>query len=256
MAKETELALAVIAEDPEAVVARVAGLSRIGAFRLSSPAELLMHDTYYGRPGSEFEAKQMALRVREVGAKRLITMKGPVLLNRDGVRERLELEMPWSRQSLDQALAVLSSNRLRVKQDDLFEEDSPESTLTGLGFRVVQRRSNRRMTREVASHDEPEQVLAELAIDTVVYELDPYLIHHHEVEVESKSEPGKHALATICRDLYDIFEELRRWGYGKLVTGRAIEKLLGKKEIDAQPGEEYLLKPADYDTIRRQLDRT
>jgi inorganic triphosphatase YgiF len=256
MTKETELAMVVMSEDPENVIDQVAWLSGIGAFRLSSPAEVLIHDTYYGRPGDEFEERQLALRVREVGAKRLITMKGPVLLNRDGVRERLELEMPWSRQSLDQALAVLSSNRLRVKQDDLFEEDSPESTLTGLGFRVVQRRSNRRMTREVASHDEPEQVLAELAIDTVIYELDPYLIHHHEVEVESKSEPGKHALATICRDLCDIFEELRRWGYGKLVTGRAIEELLRKKELAAKPGEEYRLKPEDYATIRRQLDRT
>jgi len=157
----------------------------------------------------------------------------------------------------------LSAQRLRKRyaerlgggEDDLFEEDSPERTLTGLGFRIVQRRQTRRLTRDVASDAEPEQALAELAIDTVVYELDPYRIRHHEVEVEAKSERGKHALATICDDLCDMFEELRRWGYGKLVTGRAIEELLGKREIAAEPGEEYRLSPGDYATIRRQLDR-
>jgi inorganic triphosphatase YgiF len=256
MARESELTLVVMSERPEDVVDRVARLSRIGAYRLSSPAEVQMHDTYYRHRGNEFQERQMALRLREVGAKSWITVKGPVVLDRNGVRERLELELPWSRDTLDQALAVLSSNRLRVTQDDLFEEDSPEHTMTKLGFRPIQQRQNRRLTRDVVSDPEPTQALAELAIDTVVYELDLYRIRHHEIEVESKSEKGKSALPTICSDLCDAFEELRPWAFGKLVTGRAIEELLRSKEIDAKPGEEYRLKPEDYDTISRQLDRT
>ena len=99
-------------------------------------------------------------------------------------------------------------------------------------------------------------MLAELAIDRVLFRFRRRLIRHYEVEVEAKrTGRGTQAARVVAAELITRFpDQLEEWPYGKLPTGRAIEELLVKDRLKGL-GSDGVATPESYEKIRRYLSR-
>src|SRR5438128_10840170 len=89
----------------------------------------------------------------------------------------------------------------------------------------IQHRETQRQVRDVTSSPEGSPVLAELDIDSVLYDFDDQKIRLFEVEVESKSKKGQNAVKSVTRSLMGEYGScLRCWRHGKLASGTGIGK--------------------------------
>jgi hypothetical protein len=100
-------------------------------------------------------------------------------------------------------------------------------------------------------------VLAELAIDSVVYYFGGQEIHHHEVEVEAKERGSSSVIKTVAESLVAMYRPaLRRWDHSKLATGKAIEQMLREGALEGLLDAHNNLKPVAYDKIDDYLKRS
>src|SRR5207245_10169884 len=98
----------------------------------------------------------------------------------------------------------------------------PIELLKSKGLVPIQHRETQRQVRDVTSSPEGSPVLAELDIDSVLYDFDDQKIRLFEVEVESKSEKGQNVVKSVTRSLKgEDGHILRSWRHVKLATGRA-----------------------------------
>jgi uncharacterized protein YjbK len=256
--RESESTLVILSEHPEAVADEIAGLTSVGSYLLLPQGSTMIHDTYFGVSDRELIKKSMALRVREIGSTRLITLKGPAQATDWGGIERSETEVPWSRDALSMIMKQLTDAEVEIPQQASdFENVHPSDVMASLGFRVIQDRVNRRRINNIAhSPDETGTVLAEMAVDSVAYHFSSQDIRHYEVEIEAKSDNGSEAVSAVIEGLIDIYgPALRRWNYGKLTTGGAIEEMLAKGTLEGliDPGNN--LRPVAYRLIDYYLRR-
>ncbi len=119
-----------------------------------------------------------------------------------------------------------------------------------LGFRIIQDRETQRTVRNVIRGKKRDSVLAELAIDSVVYHFGGQDVRHHELEIEAKGTDG----FAITKALLGILDAryapaLRRWNHSKLATGQALEKMLDEGVLKGLLDRNNNLKPAVYDSI-------
>ncbi len=95
------------------------------------------------------------------------------------------------------------------------------------------------------------RVIAELDIDSVLYHFEEQDLRLFEVEVEAKSDKGRGLLREIANDLLAKFgSELREWRFGKLVTGRRIEKLWREGALQGFV-DGSTLKPSAFEKIEK-----
>ena len=85
------------------------------------------HDTYYRHPNRDFGATDEALRIRQIGAMRWITYKGPRFDSETKTRRELEFQLP----------------------DELPADPGFEQLLTILGFAPIASVRKRRQTAEL-----------------------------------------------------------------------------------------------------------
>src|SRR5207245_1985142 len=130
----------------------------------------------------------------------------------------------------------------------------PIELLKSKGLVPIQHRETQRQVRDVTSSPEGSPVLAELDIDSVLYDFDDQKIRLFEVEVESKSEKGQNVVKSVTRSLKGEYGHiLRSWRHGKLATGTGIAKLLKSGELKPLIDAENRLLPAAYDRLNRIL---
>jgi hypothetical protein len=126
--------------------------------------------------------------------------------------------------------------------------------LKSKGLVPIQHRETQRQVRDVISGPEGSPVLAELDIDSVLYDFDDQKIRLFEVEVESKSEKGQGVVKSVTKSLKGEFGPiLRSWRHGKLATGTGISRLLKSGELKLLIDAENRLLPAAYDRLNRIL---
>jgi len=120
---------------------------------------------------------------------------------------------------------------------------------------VVQDRETHRQPRSVTRPDDPRgTVLAELAMDTVIYHFEAKTVQMYEIEIEAKSAGGASAVKTIIERLVAQFAPaLHPWPYGKLVTGQTIERLLREGAFDGLLEPDQTLSPAAFERIEDVL---
>lgn len=88
---EIEAKFHVSAEDLD----RVADLRSIGPYTLDpAPEPELQENSYFDTADGRLSAARHGLRVRRIGARSLITLKGPASVGADGVHRRAEYEFP------------------------------------------------------------------------------------------------------------------------------------------------------------------
>lgn len=253
---EQEVTLIIVSETPEEVSRQIADLRRIAAYRLVPREPIAIHDLHFDTPERILEASRLALRIREIAGGIRLSFKGPSQQLPAGGVARLEIEQPWSMRVLGGVLDELEARGVRLPgRFQAIAASSPREVMRLLGFEEIQDRETERLTRSVVGGARDAPVLAEVAIDSVLYHLPGAEVRHHEIEIEAKSQDGLSAAPNIAADLLSRFAPaLRSWYGSKLAIGRAIERLRHDGALDQLLGRNGNLIPAAYD--RLVVDRT
>lgn len=256
--REIEASLVIWSENPEIVAEQIASLSSIQDYQLLPEDSRTIHDRYLDTSDIRLGIQRLALRIREVGVTQLITLKGPSrLTGGEGEVERLEIEHPWSEEALRSVIKELERRNVKISEQrrDL-DYLHPLDAMASLGLQIIQDREIRREVRNIVKGEEKASVLAELAIDYVVYHFGSQDVRHYEVEIEAKRASGSTLIGTVIQSLTATHGPvLRRWNYSKLATGKAIQKMLSENALEGLLDSGNRLRPAAYDKIDNYLKR-
>lgn len=255
--REVEASLIIWSENPQPVAGQIAGLTSVGNYRLLPQDPILIHDLYFDTPDRALQTPQMALRLREIGGTSWITLKGPSQPTGWGSGvERLEIEVEWSKGALTGIVEELRARGVEILPQWQDSDDAyPLAVMAGLGLEVIQDREGHRQLWNIVAGDRSSPVLAELALDFVVFNFSGQQVCYHEVEIEAKGEGGPAVIQAMVESLVVMVGPvLRTWDYGKLATGKAIEGLLKTGELQELLGVDNNLKPAALDRISDYLE--
>jgi len=249
--QELEATLLICSENPQEIVGQVASLTGIEDYRLLPQDSSKIHDIYFDTPDTFLNNKKIALRLRQIGTEQWITLKGPSYLTGWGSVERLEIEGPWSKKSLINIFNKLVEEGFELPHlPEDFDLITPREVMTGVGLKVIQDRVTSRQIRNIVyKNANTGPILAELAIDSVMYSIGNENIHHNEVEIEAKMPDSEKVIQVISEHLVERFKPaLCKWDHSKLATGKAIDKLLDDGVAGLLDVNNYI-KPEVYDKI-------
>ncbi len=249
---ELELILLIVSADPEATVSKLTKLESIGPYRLLAEPSRLLHDIYLDTTSRALGKKRINLRIRGVGDSYWITMKTSPGLFSSRRHERQEVEIPWSMDSLRKIVAELARKGILLGLPENPDKTSSRlDIMKRMGLSVLQDRETDRVPRNVIDSAGSGETLAELEVDSVMYHFAGGDVRLFEVELEAKSKKGRDIIGELSRQLLSDFGlALRRWRFGKLVTGEKIERLLIKGSLTSlMKGDR--LKPEAFASIER-----
>jgi inorganic triphosphatase YgiF len=258
--RELEAALIVCSEDSGRVLADLASARGAGQFVFLPLAPQHIRDRYFDTASGDLARHLFALRVRDTGTEVLLTLKGPDGETASLGKERLELEAPWSPETLQRLLDELARRTgISIAPSAIDPDEDPGRTLALLGFLGIQERRTMRQRRNVIprpipSGRGPDAILAELALDDVEYGEGGAAVRLREVEIEARGEAGAGEVHDIARSLLERSEgALRPWPYSKLATGRAIEALRSSRDFAATLAPDASLTPDSLMLLERTL---
>ncbi len=257
--QECEATLIIWSENPPLVARQIASLTSIATYRILPKASETIHDLYLDTRDRQLQRQRLALRVREIGARHWLTLKGPSQPTDWGGVERLEIETLWSKEILTRIIHELMDRGINIPQQyQDFDQAYPLEVMKNLKLKVVQDRKTHRQVRDVVSMGgENSSLLAELAIDSVFYHFGNQHIRHYEVEIESKVRDGSTVLRTVTESLVATYGlALRRWRHSKLAIGKAIQNMLSEGTLEELLDIDNNLKPVAYDKIDDCLKRS
>jgi inorganic triphosphatase YgiF len=250
-AYESEIAL-IIKDDAEHTRKELADLRGILEYELKPKPPCLIFDTYYDTSEDSLRQRKISLRTRRLSGNLLISTKSDVRRIAGTIIRRREIELPWSYNSIR---LVAKNLKLTIPKSSIsqFHRIPASRTLATMGLEVIQERRTRRETRDVVRKNRtPTLVLAELAIDRVIYTFNDRKLGLSEIEIEAKSSRSLATVRDVATALVSKYRPvLQQWFHGKFVTGLAIRTLLETKTL-----QDYLvngdLKPEAF----RLIDRT
>jgi hypothetical protein len=258
--RELEAALIIWSEDSGRVLADLASTRGAGGYVFLPLAPQHISDRYFDTASGDLARQLFALRVRDTGNEILLTLKGPDAETGSLGKERLELEAPWSPETLRRLLDELARRTgTSFAPSAIDPHEEPGRTLALLGFLGIQERRTMRQRRNVIprpipSGRGPDAVLAELALDDVEYGESGVAVRLREVEIEARGEAGAGEVHDIARSLLDRSEgALRSWPYSKLATGRAIDALRSSPDFAATLAPDASLTPDSLVLLERTL---
>jgi inorganic triphosphatase YgiF len=253
--REVEGVLLVRADDQEAAGRRVAELKAVDRFDLRPRPAQRIRDIYLDTGDGALGAARVAFRVRELDGRPLLTLKADPV--RSGLAaERLELEAPWSATALQTILEELWRRDIQLPPPpEGTGVGEPLADLAALGLRPTQRRDTTRTPRDVLERgDRDAGPVAELTVDDVGYQLPAGTARLLEVEVEAKGPGGLETVQALLGALAErLPEDLRPWPYGKLATGRAVERLLAAGRLEGLLDPSGRIRPAAHDLLAEFL---
>jgi hypothetical protein len=254
--REVEGVLLVRADDQEAAARRVAALEAVDRFDLRPRPVERIRDTYLDTGDGTLAAARVAFRVRELDGRPLLTLKSAPV--RTGLAaERRELEAPWSAEALRAVLAELRRGGVQLPDPPAGAgAGDPLAGLAALGLGPTQRRQTTRTPRDVLERGRPDVgPVAELTVDDVAFLLPAGTARLLEVEVEAKGAGGLAVVEALLGALAaGRPDDLRPWPYGKLGTGRAVERLLAAGRLEGLLDPAGRLLPAAHDRLAEFLE--
>lgn len=255
--QEIEVKLVVCAAAPGNVVAAVAALTRVGPYRLAEGGRQEIADAYFDTPDGALARKGLSLRLRRLNHRWLVTLKGPSACQREGLAQRMELELPWGSAGLAAVVSALQAEGIELPAAAPPKPDeAPHAALTRQGVHLIQKRETIRRARGIFEDKSTATApLAEMAIDEVVYLLAAGTARHSEIEVEACPGAGAATILEVARLLRKQFDPaLLPWGYGKLATGKALALMTAAAGWTGLLDAERRLLPAAYERIRGILE--
>ena len=252
--REIESILLILSDHPEEIVRKIADKKSVGDYLLVGEKTKFLADTYFDTPGHFLSHRKLNLRIRTDSQDRWITMKTHPRRTLWGGMVRSEMEVPWSHETIEKVVNELKVPHHTPSPVGQMTPSDPIELLKSKGLVPIQHRETQRQVREVTSSPEGSPVLAELDIDSVLYDFDDQKIRLFEVEVESKSDKGQNVVKSVTRSLKGEYGHiLRSWRHGKLATGTGIARLLKSGELKPLIDAENRLLPAAYDRLNRVL---
>ena len=257
--REIEATLIISSNNPKKEVLQIAGLKRIAKYQLIPLDSQMIHDYYFDTTDHALQSQKLAMRLREIGASRWITLKGRSKLDAQRISvERLEIEEELSKNAIGRIIKELMDRKINIQQQsNYFDYHHILDVFFNLGLEIIQDRKTLREVRNiVAMNEHSRQVLAVLAVDSVAYHFSGQEIYHHELEIEAKTEDGFKALKILTEKLIARYKSsLRIWEHSKLATGKAIEKLLSEGALEGLFDADNNLKPSAYNKIDHYIGR-
>src|SRR5881396_3093877 len=251
--REIESILLILSDHPEEIVRKIADKKSVGDYRLVGEKTKFLADTYFDTPNHFLSHRKLNLRIRTDNQDRWITMKTHPRRTLSGGMVRSEMEVPWSHETVEKVVSELKIPHQPPSNAGQTSLSDPIELLKSKGLAPIQHRETQRQVRDVTL-PEGSHVLAELDIDSVLYDFDGQKIRLFEVEVESKSEKGQNVVKSVTKSLKGEYGPiLRSWRHGKLATGKGIAKLLKSGELRPLIDAENRLLPAAYDRLNRIL---
>lgn len=256
IAVEREATLVIVSDAPEVVYREITCLTAVGVYKLLPAEPQTLEDHYFDTLTGALKESKWGLRLRRIGTKLWIAIKGPSQPTHWGGRERREIEALWSKTALDEIAAELSRNNVRLNLSSTGPDSSDAFTaMRAAGLVAIQRRDTVRCASAVISRMD-DCVQAELDADLVTYYFPQGEILHYELEIETKGNKGPEAAETVANYLLAAYgHHLRQWRYDKLATGWAIGELLSKALSEGLRAPDGSLTPAAYDMIDEYLER-
>ncbi len=252
--REIESILLILSDHPEEIVRKISEKTSVGDYRLVGPSTKYLSDTYFDTANHFLSHHKLNLRLRSDDQERWITMKTHPRRTLWGGMVRSEMEAPWSPETVDRVVSELKIPPLSQSPSGPTIPSDPMDLLKSKGLVPIQHRETQRLVRNVTSGPDSSPVLAEMDIDSVLYDFDDQKIRLFEVEVESKSERGQAVVKTVTKSLKGEYGPLlRSWRHGKLATGTGIARLLKTGELKPLIDSENRLLPAAYDRLNRIL---
>jgi inorganic triphosphatase YgiF len=251
--REFESILLISSDHPEEIVRKIAEKTSVGDYRLVEGRTKFLADTYFDTSNHFLSHRKLNLRIRMDNQERWITMKTHPRRTLWGGMVRAEMEVLWSPETLEK---VVSELKIPPQPPGPIGQmpTGPIELLKSKGLVPIQHRETQRQVRNVTSAPDASPVLAELDVDSVLYDFDDQKIRLFEVEVESKSDKGQNVVRNVTKSLKGEYGPiLRSWRHGKLATGTAIAKLLKSGELRPLIDTENRLLPAAYDRLNRIL---
>jgi uncharacterized protein YjbK len=240
---EVEVAFLVLCRNQDKVISTLKSLILNEGYLVEQKGNIRISDTYFDTEDKILENRKIGLRVRtseETGPK--LTLKIPMKKGHHDYSERLEIEKPWSKSTLNEIMFVIKShvNIDYNKQDYDFDNNNhyyhnndPKSTLSIIGFEVTQQRETCRYIIN-AVNKKSKQIEYEFSVDNTNYIINKFSICNSELEIELKitTVNGKLQLINFIDKLKQNNKDMFQvWPYSKLVTGKAIENLLTSNEL-------------------------
>ena len=255
---ECEVTLIINSKTPQSIVNQISLLSSIGEYRLVPQGSETIHDLYFDTPDRQLQNQLLALRVRRIGARLLITLKDRALPSDWGGVERSEIELPWSHEALVRCIGVLIDKGIKIQhQESDFNHVCPDNVMQAQNLVIIQNRRTDRQIRHIVSNQGNSPLLAELVIDRVTYRLRDLEIQHYEIEIETKVDHPPLELRILVEDLVTMCKPaLREWPHSKVAVGKAIEMLLNEGVLKSLIGCNNSLLPTAYDKIDERLKQS
>ncbi len=246
---ETEATLVVVSERPAELLGEIESFTSIGPYRLGPSRVLKFDDRYFDTADRALTKNKWALRLRNIGSETRIALKGPSRNKDLGAVERLEIDFPSDPESLSKIFSEMVNRKLgaMLPKTEALSVDSLK-TLKLAGLQVIQHRTTRRRLKNVLV-EQTGDLLAELALDSVVYLLAQGEVAHFEIEIEAKANDGCNTIRTVSEFLRRLYgSQLLPWPHSKLVTGDAIEILVEQMRL-GDPLQAVRLTSGDYKMI-------
>jgi len=229
---EAEVKLLIVSDNSARLADEIASLTHLDGYILISRDEEHLYDTYWDRTDGKLGNERVAMRLRRTDTETLVTLKGPTKKALDGTDVRMEIEELWSPAAFDTIRILLGNSDLWPigAKFDAYRND-PFESLRNAGFVIVQRRETSRLPRDliVENGHLPQTRIAELVIDTTVFQVGLASVLNREVEVESKGPGGREAVNRASHTLLNLYpESLKRSKHSKIAMGKAIDAIINK----------------------------
>lgn len=245
MPDEVEGKLIIVAEDAEAVYEAVAASDSFVGCRVAHRQVEHIEDAYFDGPARPLFAVGLALRVRSLNGRELLTVKGEARLG-DGVISREELEVDWSEGGLDEVLEALGQAGVSFGGVEAAREaTTARGALEALGLTATSPRSNRRTALTLMRSGE---VVAEVDVDAVTFRPGGRLVRYFEVECEARGSGDASVVRAVLTELRSRHAGLRAWNVSKLALGEVMEALEREGRLDEVLSGDHI-RPDVYDLI-------
>ena len=255
---ECEVTLIINSKAPQSIVNQINLLSSIGEYKLVPQVSETIHDLYFDTPDGQLQNQLLALRVRRIGTRLLITLKDRALPSDQGGVERPEIELPWSHEGLVRCIDVLIEKGIEIQhRESDFDYVCPDNVMQTQNLVIFQNRKTNRQIRHIVLNQGNSPVLAELVIDRVIYCFRDLEIQHYEIEIETKVNHPPLELRILVEDLVTMYQPvLREWPHSKVAIGKAIEMLMNEGVFKNLIGCNNSLLPTAYDKIDERLKQS
>ena len=252
---EVEAKLVILSDAPETVADEIARLESLGGYQLRRAGSVTAHDLYFDTPDLQLESRGLALRMRSIQSRQLLTLKGPEVTVGSTV-QREELEQDWSREALATIQAELSAWGVGlVVPDPLLAESNPVGVLKGMGLAQMQDRQTTRRRRQIVRGMPGDESEAELAIDRVMFRFGDRRVRHYEVEIELEASGEVAMIENLILSLRAHWPVLTVWQHSKYATGKALEALLYHPDTAKEVGDGGDLPPTVYEKVELWLQQ-